>query len=114
MPLLFSYGTLQDESVQREVFGRTLTGRRATLLGFEEATTQISDPDFVVKSGKSQHAILRCSSDSDARVEGMVFEVSQDELEYTDRYEPIEYTRVLAEIASGGQAWVYVDSSSST
>ncbi len=35
MPLLFSYGTLQQEDVQLSTFGRLLQGQRDELLGFE-------------------------------------------------------------------------------
>jgi len=34
MPLLFSYGTLQDEPVQRATFGRKLEGSADGLSGF--------------------------------------------------------------------------------
>ena len=34
MPLLFSYGTLQQDDVQRATFGRLLTGQRDTLPGY--------------------------------------------------------------------------------
>jgi len=33
MPLLFSYGTLQQQSVQQSTFGRLLTGRSDALVG---------------------------------------------------------------------------------
>jgi len=35
MPLLFSYGTLQQESVQRSTFGRLLDGPKDELPRFE-------------------------------------------------------------------------------
>jgi hypothetical protein len=37
MPLLFSYGTLQNEQLQRSLFGRTLVGWKDYLLGYEQA-----------------------------------------------------------------------------
>ncbi|MGH9961724.1 MAG: gamma-glutamylcyclotransferase, partial [Pyrinomonadaceae bacterium] len=37
MPLLFSYGTLQQESVQLSTFGRLLQGQGDALLGFEQS-----------------------------------------------------------------------------
>lgn len=108
MALLFSYGTLRDQDVQREIFGRTLVGRRATLVGYKMASAAVSDPDFARKSGRSQHAILRPSNDPEARVDGVALEVTRDDLEYVDRYEPAEYVRVLAKLASGQEVWVYV------
>jgi len=108
MPLLFSYGTLQDERVQLSLFGRTLVGRKDYLLGYETALARVADPEFTRTSGKTHHLILRPTRSDAAKVEGMAFEVTDAELERTDEYEPAEYKRVLASLASGGQTWVYV------
>lgn len=108
MPLLFSYGTLQDEQLQRTLFGRTLAGRRDHLLGYEQSLARVADPEFARASGKTHHSILRPAGSSAARVAGTAFEVTDEELEVADKYEPVEYKRVLAGLASGGQAWVYV------
>jgi len=40
--------------------------------------------------------------------EGMVFDVSQAELEQADSYEVDDYKRVAVELASGQTAWLYV------
>jgi len=58
MPLLFSYGTLQQESVQLSTFGRRLEGQVDELVGFEQSLLKIEDPEFVATSGKSHHAIV--------------------------------------------------------
>lgn len=113
MPLLFSYGTLQEEKVQRELFGRSLKGRKDELLGFERLTIQVADPEFARTSGKAEHAILKPTSSPSARVAGMALEVTDQELVIADRYEPAEYRRVEASLASGGFAWVYVAASAS-
>ena len=109
MPLLFSYGTLQDEEVQLSLFGRTLVGRKDYLLGYEHALDRVDGPDFARTSGATHHAILRPADSDAARVEGTALEVTDAELERADKYEPVEYKRVVASLASGGQAWVYVD-----
>jgi len=36
MPLLFSYGTLQQHEVQRATFSRLLTGRADELVGYTQ------------------------------------------------------------------------------
>ena len=109
MPRLFSYGTLQDEPVQLSLFGRTLVGRKDYLLGYEQALARVKDPEFARTSGKTHHAMLRPARSDTAQVEGTAFEVTDAELERVDGYEPVEYKRVEARLASGGQAWVYVD-----
>ena len=109
MPLLFSYGTLQDESVQLSLFGRTLVGQKDDLLGFEQTLMRVEDPDFARTSGKTHHAILRPARDVESRVSGTALDVTDDELQIADRYEPVEYRRIVANLASGRQTWVYVD-----
>ena len=109
MPLLFSYGTLQQEAVQLSTFGRVLNGHRDQLVGFEQALYKIEDPAFVAASGKAHHPIVRFNGRDDSRVDGMVFEVSERELANADAYEPAGYRRVRAMLASGKQAWVYAD-----
>ena len=109
MPLLFSYGTLQDDDVQLALFGRLLVGQEDELLGFGQALVRVADPEFARTSGKTHHAILRPDQSLDSRVPGTAFEVTAAELERADKYEPAEYRRVTANLASGRQAWVYVD-----
>ncbi len=112
MPLLFSYGTLQQEGVQLSTFGRRLKGERDELVGFEQSLLEIADPQFVANSGKAHHAIVRFNGRSDSRVAGMVFEVSERELAQADQYEPTGYKRIAALLASGKEAWVYADARS--
>ncbi len=108
MPLLFSYGTLRDEAVQRSTFGRALHGDADVLIGFEQSLVTIVDPAFVAQSGKAEHAIIRFTGGDHHRVSGVAFEVTDDELADADAYEPEGFKRVLTTLASGRRAWVYV------
>ena len=113
MPLLFSYGTLQQEHVQRSTFGRLLQGQRDELLGFEQSLVKIEDPQVVATSGKTHHANVTFNGRNDSRVSGTVFEITDTELAAADQYEQIAaYIRIAAMLASGKQAWVYVDARS--
>jgi hypothetical protein len=107
MPLLFSYGTLQQPAVQLSTFGRLLDGSPDEIVGFEQSVLRIDDPEFVARSGKADHAIVRFTGREDSRVRGMVFDVTDEELARSDDYEPAGYTRVRAKLASGREAWVY-------
>lgn len=109
MPLLFSYGTLQQEAVQMATFGRLLQGRPDELIGFEQSMLKIEDAEFVAASGKSYHAIVKFNGRDDSRVRGTVLEISDTELAKADQYEPAGYKRISAMLASGKQAWVYAD-----
>jgi hypothetical protein len=113
MPLLFSYGTLQQENVQLSTFGRPLQGQRDELLGFEHSLVRIVDPQVVATSGKTHHANVTFNGRNDSRVSGTVFDITDAELAAADQYEqPAAYKRVTAMLASGKQAWVYVDARS--
>jgi uncharacterized protein YciI len=109
VPLLFSYGTLQQEAVQLSTFGRRLRGEPDQVVGFEQAVLKIEDPQFVAASGKADHAIVKFNGRDDSRVRGMVFEVSDEELARADRYEPAGYERISTVLASGKRAWVYAE-----
>ena len=113
MPLLFSYGTLQQENVQKSTFGRLLQGQGDELLGFEQSLVRITDPHVVATGGKTHHANVTFNGRNDSRVNGTVFEITDAELAAADQYEQaVAYKRVAAMLASGKQAWVYVDAGS--
>ncbi len=109
MPLLFSYGTLQQDDVQRSTFGRPLSGRADVLPGYSQELVEIDDRQVVATSGKTHHPIVRHSGRDADRVAGTVFEISADELAQADRYEVAAYRRVAVTLGSGLAAWVYVD-----
>jgi gamma-glutamylcyclotransferase (GGCT)/AIG2-like uncharacterized protein YtfP len=96
VPLLFSYGTLQQEQVQLATFGRRLIGKGDELPGFAPASVDI-------------HANVITSQNPDSRVPGTVFEVTDAELASADTFElQFSYKRILVTLASGREAWVYV------
>ena len=106
--LLFSYGTLQLESVQMATFGRRLTGTRDVLPGFEQTLIEIDDEATVSLSGKTHHLIAERSLRPSDEVHGTVFEITAEELAAVDRYEVSDYTRIAVILKSGAQSWVYV------
>jgi gamma-glutamylcyclotransferase (GGCT)/AIG2-like uncharacterized protein YtfP len=69
----------------------------------------IEEADVVAKSGKTDHPIVAFTGGNEDRVAGTVFEISDAELAAADAYEVAAYKRVLAPLASGLNAWVYVD-----
>ena len=110
MPLLFSYGTLQQESVQLSTFGRLVQGQKDELPGFEQSLARIEDPQLVATSGNTHHANATFNGREDSRVSGTAFEITDAELAAADQYEKIAaYKRIVVLLASGEQAWVYVD-----
>lgn len=109
MPLLFSYGTLQQSNVQLSTFGRQLQGSTDELPAYEPELVRIEEPGIVAMSGRTHHANASFTGRTDTRVVGIVFEITERELAEADEYERrAAYSRVLATLASGKQAWVYV------
>jgi SAM-dependent methyltransferase len=104
MPLLFSYGTLRDEAVQRATFGRKLEGSPDELVGFESEGIEIEE-----EGAQAKHVIVRANGRSDSRVSGVALEVAEEDLALADRHEPAPYVRISITLASGRQAWVYAD-----
>jgi len=97
MPLIFSYGTLQNGDVQWSTFGRLLDGRKDELSGFELSTS-------------GPHANVIFNGRADSRIAGMVFDVTDAEFAAADEYERrAKYTRVAVTLVSGQVAWVYLD-----
>jgi gamma-glutamylcyclotransferase (GGCT)/AIG2-like uncharacterized protein YtfP len=108
MPKLFSYGTLQQENVQIETFGRRLEGQADALPGFRREMVRITDPEVIAASGSDQHPIVAASGDAADEVAGTVFDVTDQELASADDYEVDDYKRVAVRLRSGLDAWVYV------
>ena len=106
---LFTYGTLQTEEVQLATFGRRLEGHADALPGYALKTIEIQDQDFVAKSGTAIHRNLQFTGDPSDFVEGTVYSVTPKELEQADEYEPAGYKRVLVQLRSGANAWVYLN-----
>jgi hypothetical protein len=100
VPWIFSYGSLQQPAVQRAQFGRQLDGRRDVLRGFTQESLR--------RGGRILANAVRTTAP--AQVEGMAFEVTDAELAAADAYEHADaYTRIPAVLASGLEAWIYVD-----
>ena len=108
MELLFSYGTLQFKKVQKETYGRILNGKKDFLLGFKLGKVKITDPVVLNKSQEKFHPIAIPTQDSNKIIEGVVFEITTEELEATDKYEVSDYKRVKAQLKSGMNCWVYI------
>ena len=109
---LFSYGTLQTESVQLAIFGRTLLSTPDTLVGYRVIMSATADQDFVKKTGAVHHRNLQFTDIESDTVEGTVLTITPKELQQVDTYEPTDYQRVLVQLKSGLNAWVYINSHS--
>ena len=109
MPYLFSYGTLQQDSVQANMFGRLLEGKPDNLIGFIIANLKIQDEEESRQVGREFYPIAKYTGSFNNRIPGTVFEVMEEELIQTDRYEGDQYQRISTILESGRSAWVYVE-----
>ncbi|WP_410877745.1 gamma-glutamylcyclotransferase family protein [Myroides sp. DW712] len=109
MNLLFSYGTLQQENVQLETFGRILQGEKDVLLGYKVDYIEIFDAEVLRKSGQQFHPILSPSEDPNDRVEGVLLALTDDELKEADAYEVDSYTRIKTSFLSGKEGFIYIE-----
>ena len=105
---LFSYGTLQQDDVQRATFGRLLDGAPDALPGYRHDWLTITDPEVIRTSGSNRHPIVAPSPDPADEVSGAVFQITHEELLAADSYEVSDYKRVLVRLKSGVDAWVYI------
>ena len=97
MHSLFTYGTLQHPDIQEKVFNRILVGTPDVLIGYEKGTVEIDGQIFGIADPKQ-----------DGKIEGVVYTLSQEELEKADIYEGKEYRRVTHTLESGMESLVYV------
>ncbi len=104
MHKLFTYGTLRDPATQERLLGRTLgKGLPDTLRGYRLA--KLTGIHFV-------YSILQPQSGS--TVDGVLFEVTPDELEQLDEYEGEAYQRISVTLVSKTRAWVYCENPKSS
>ncbi|WP_082504926.1 gamma-glutamylcyclotransferase family protein [Chryseobacterium sp. Leaf405] len=108
MPKLFSYGTLQMEQVQMETFGRILEGEKEFLTGFKLEMLKITDAEVLTKSNQKYHPILVFSGNITDEVEGILFEVTDEEILQADEYEVDDYKRIETVFKSGKSGFIYV------
>lgn len=108
MPNLFSYGTLQKEQVQIETFGRILKGEKDILSAYIIEMLEITDPEVLRKSDQKYHPILVFSGNPEDEVEGVLFEVTAEEILQADAYEVDDYKRIETVFRSGKTGFIYI------
>jgi gamma-glutamylcyclotransferase (GGCT)/AIG2-like uncharacterized protein YtfP len=98
---LFSYGSLQDEAVQLRIFKRRLKGKKANLKEY-----RLIENEYLGK-----FPIIHTSPKQDDIVNGIIFEVSEADLQNCDHYETNYYKRIRVSIKTHPSVWVYVKNS---
>jgi gamma-glutamylcyclotransferase (GGCT)/AIG2-like uncharacterized protein YtfP len=106
---LFSYGTLQDESVQFATFGRRLSGEADVLARYREGHVPIRSGALTTPTKQQYHLNAEFTGRDSDSINGTVFQVTTDELQQADLYEATaNYKRIRVELKSGKHSWVYI------
>ncbi len=95
---LFTYGTLSDKAVQKELFSRNPFGTRDQLKGFRISDFKVAGCYPTIEISEAREAV----------VEGDVYLINKKELGIADTYEGVAYKRIKVGLVSGKEAWVYL------
>ncbi len=98
LELLFTYGSLQWENIQLELFDRKLNGSPDRLVGFQQKAQKLA----------GLYPIVYHTGNADDYLDGIVYGISENDLQIADIYEGDDYKRVKTQLDSGRLAWVYV------
>lgn len=99
---LFTYGTLQHDDVQENLFGRILNGTPEKLVGYALKEIQIEEEFGIV-----HYPVIVETHKQEDFINGIVYEISTIELNQADLYEGLHYRRVEVHLHSNQKAWAY-------
>ncbi len=99
---LFTYGTLQHEDIQENIFGRILKGIPEKLMGYTLKEIKIEEEFGIV-----HYPILEETNNPEDTIDGIVYEITAVELRQADLYEGLHYKRVEVHLQSNQTAWAY-------
>ena len=87
-----------NPEIQQEIFGREIVGIRDVLKGYKKSTIVIDGEIYPL-------AVL----DANGSIDGLIIELSDEELEKADGYESDAYNRIQVTLDSGLSTWVYTE-----
>ncbi len=99
---LFTYGSLQHNDVQENLFGRILIGTPETLIGYALKEIKIEEEFGIV-----HYPIIVETHQPEDTINGIVYDITTIELHQTDLYEGLHYKRVEVHLQSNQKAWAY-------
>ena len=105
---LFTYGTLQREDIQVDLFQRTLDGVPDRLVGYQMTAINLAAGD----GRYQQYPVIFPTGNLEDVVEGVRFQITEEEMLRADEYEGESYHRAEVILESGRLAWVYVAATS--
>ena len=103
MENLFAYGTLKDKRIQETIFGKILNGTPDSVSGYTTKEIKIEE-----EFGVTPYPIIVASENPEDVVSGILFQLTEFQLEQADIYEGMHYKRIKLELESGEIAWTYL------
>ena len=100
--MLFVYGTLATGETRKNILDRDVPGIPATLDGYDGSKMVTIDSEHYPAAEKN----TECS------IQGLLIEVTSEELERLDAWETDAYKRKEVELTDGEKAWVYLNKNS--
>ena len=102
MENLFAYGSLKEEEVQENIFGRVLVGTADKLIGYSQKTIEIEE-----EFGLTPYPIVVATNNPEDCIEGIIYKLSERELQLADTYEGVHYKRIQVKLQSNEIVWLY-------
>ena len=99
---LFVYGTLAIGETLKNIIDRDVPGIPVRLDGYDGSKMVIIESESYPAAEKN----IECS------IQGLLIEVTSEELEKLDVYETDAYKRKEVELTNGKKAWVYLNKNS--
>ena len=100
--MLFVYGTLAADEARKDILDRDVPGIQATLDGYDGSKMVTIDSEHYPAAEKN----IECS------IQGLLIELTREELEKLDFYETDAYKRKEVELTNGIKAWIYLSKNS--
>ncbi len=100
--MLFVYGTLAIGETLKNIIDRDVPGIPVRLDGYDGSKMVIIESESYPAAEKN----TECS------IQGLLIEVTSEELEKLDFYETDAYKRKEVELTDGEKAWVYLNKNS--
>lgn len=102
MEKLFAYGTLKDIDIQQNIFGRILRGTADTLIGYTINEIRIEEEFGIVT-----YPIITATENPNDIITGILYEISELDLQQADIYEGMHYKRIQVKLESNEVAWTF-------
>ena len=95
---VFTYGTLLDPQIRKDVLGYPISSLASEVSGFRMAQVKLS--------GISYPMLVEDKQNKDW-ISGAYFKIDETDLKKLDEYESTAYRRKLVTAADGTKVWIY-------